>query len=154
MPLTTEQEMLLREYELAGETCRNHDSLIRTGISIFGAAQAAILAFLASKSGIELLERVFLEGLGFWLSVIVLATTYRLSHRYRTYMERARLIETKLGFDLFDHSEREFQRRRLLKYMPGNKWWWASLPFLLAVAYGYLLFRDVGPHVLRFLCRS
>lgn len=152
MALTTEKEMLLREYQFAGEICRNHDSLVRTGMIIFGAAQAAILAFLASNSDTAPLVIGLLKGLGFWLSVIVFATTYRLSHRYRTYMERARSLESQLHFDLYDYSEREFQRRWLLKHMPGNKWWWGSLPFLLALAYGYLLFCDLWPHLAIFVC--
>jgi len=137
--------MLLREHEVAGEMCRNHDSLIRTGITIFGAAQAAILAFIASDNDVEPHAILILEGLGFWLSVIVLATTYRLGQRYRTYMERARVLEVKLGFDLFNYSQRSFEGHWFLKRMPGNKRWWISLPLLLICAYLWLLFRDGWP---------
>jgi hypothetical protein len=35
--LTGEQEILLKEYQEADETCRNHDHLVRTGFSIFAA---------------------------------------------------------------------------------------------------------------------
>ncbi len=154
MALSTDQEMMLHEYQIAGEMCRNHDALIRTGITIFGAAQAAILAFIASRTDAELTELLMLEGLGFWLSIVVLATTFRLGHRYRTHMERARQLEEKLGFDLFNYSQRDFESKWYLNRLPGNKRALISLPTLLAITYGWLLIRDGWPQLAKVFCQG
>ena len=146
MSLSGEQEILLREYEQAGEACRNHDSLIRTGLAIFGAAQAAILAFVSSQSKpIDSLEIVMLEALGLWLGVVVLMTTFRLHHRYSTYMSTIHAIEAKLGISLYSDSQKYFESKWYLKLLPGNKYLWASVPGLAVLIYLVLLCRDIKP---------
>lgn len=135
----TSEELQIKEYEQAGEACRNHDSLIRTGITIFGAAQAAILAVLAGQTEPNPCYTLALKILGFWLSIVVLATTYRLAHRYASYMNRAKDLEQSLGFTLYSQSQEYFQSKRILKLMPGNKTTLASLPLVLAIIYLVLI---------------
>jgi hypothetical protein len=152
MAIDSEQELFLREYEQAGECCRNHDSLIRTGITIFGAAQAAILAVIVAQSKPNLCYTFVLELLGFWLSVVVLFTTFRLRRRYATYMKRAKHLEAQLGFTLYTSSQEEFESKWYLRLMPGNKTWLASLPALMAVLYLIFLFLHVGSFVEAIHC--
>jgi len=64
--LSREDEILLREYQEAGEACRGHDTLVRTGLTIFGAAQAAIIGYIVTRGPIVTLELVLLEILGLW----------------------------------------------------------------------------------------
>lgn len=137
---TQKKELRLREYEQAGEACRSHDSLIRTGITIFGAAQAAILAIIVGQSRPNLCYTFFLELLGFLLSGVVWITTFRLGRRYATYMKRAKELEKELGFTLYTSSQLEFESKWYLKCMPGNKTSLATLPILMALIYGFLLF--------------
>jgi len=137
-----EKELRVKEYEQAGEACRNHDSLIRTGITIFGAAQAAIFAIIVGQSEPNPCYTYFLEVLGFWLSFVVWITTFRLGRRYATYMKRAKDIEKELGFSLYSASQEEFKSTWYLRCMPGNKMSMASLPILMAVIYGFLVIEN------------
>jgi len=133
------KNILVEEYEQAGAACRNHDSLIRTGITIFGAAQAAILGILMNESKDNFYYTFSLELLGFWLSIVVYVTTFRLGQRYATYMERVKDLEWLLGFKLYTSSQEKFDRTWYLKYMPGNKTSLATLPILTAIMYGCFL---------------
>lgn len=148
----TSEELQAREYEQAGQACRNHDSLIRTGITIFGAAQAAILAIIVGQSKPNICYSFALEVLGFWLSVVVFATTYRLGHRYATYMKRAKELENTLGFTLYTDSQAYFESKRRLKYMPGNKATLASLPAVMAFIYGVFIFIHFGKFIEAINC--
>lgn len=144
--LSREDEILLREYQEAGEACRSHDQLIRTGLGIFGAVQAAIIGFIGTVSVGSHFELALLEILGFVLSIVVLLTTLRLQHRYATYVQRAKCIETRLGMCLYNCSEEWFYiaRDRIPAGWAGNKVLWASVPFTTMVLYSLLLYRD-GP---------
>lgn len=137
--LTREEEILLQEYREAGQACRNHDQLIRTGLTIFGAVQAAIIGFVVAKEGVETFEKVLVEVLGLWLSIVVLLTTRRLHYRYKTYMERAKAIERRLGMYLYQYSFDYFGANKISG--PGNKKVWASLPVLAMIIYVLLLGR-------------
>lgn len=44
------REILLREYQEAGEVLRAHSSLIRTGITIMTAINAGILGFIGKRA--------------------------------------------------------------------------------------------------------
>lgn len=147
--LSNEQEILLKEYREAGVTCRNHDQLIRTGFSIFAAVQAAIIGFIGTRKETGTLELVLLEGLGLWLSVVVLLTTLRLHYRYKTYMERARYIERQLGMNLYQYSFDYFGIHKIPGQWAGNKKLWASVPCLTFLLYTVLLLRD-GPKLITF----
>lgn len=48
--LNSEQQILLQEHKEASQMCRNHDQLVRTGLIIFGAAQAAIIGFIGTRT--------------------------------------------------------------------------------------------------------
>lgn len=148
----TRKELLVKEYEQAGEACRNHDSLIRTGITIFGAAQAAILAIIVGQSEPNICYTFALEILGFWLSIVVLATTYRLGHRYANYMTRAKKLEETLGFILYTHSQAYFESKRHLSYMPGNKTTLATLPAVMAFIYGGFIFVHLNKFIEAIRC--
>lgn len=66
--LSREDEILLREYAQAGEACRANDTLVRTGLTIFGGVQAAIIGFVASRGDTSItVEMILLELLGLWL---------------------------------------------------------------------------------------
>jgi hypothetical protein len=139
--LTRKQQILLIEYGQAGEMCRNHDKLLRTGLVIFGAVQAAIIGFIGTQSESRLLELFLLQFLGFWLSVIVLLTTLRLAYRYASYMERAKCIERQLGMYLFECSQDFFSFENVPAKLFGNKRLWASVPFVTLWLYFLLLVR-------------
>lgn len=145
--LSNEQEILLKEYKEAGETCRNHDQLTRTGFSIFAAVQAAIIGFIGIRKEIGSLELVLLEVLGLLLSVVILLTTLRLHYRYKTYMERARCIERHLGMYLYQYSFDYFGSKKIPGQWAGNKKLWASVPCLTFLLYAVLLLRD-GPKLI------
>ncbi len=140
--LSNEQEILLREYQEAGQTCRNYDQLTRTGFSIFAAVQAAIIGFIGARTGIGPLELVLLEVLGLWLSVVILLTTLRLHYRYKTFMERAKCIERHLGMYLYQYSFDYFGVKKMPGQWAGNKKLWASVPCLTFLLYAVLLIRD------------
>jgi hypothetical protein len=142
--LSNEQEILLKEYQEAGETCRNHDQLIRTGFSIFAAVQAAIIGFIGTKKDIGSLELVLLEVLGLWLSVVILLTTLRLHYRNKAYMERAKCIENQLGMYLYQYSFDYFdiEKEKIPGQWAGNKKLWASVSLLTFFLYTVLLLRD------------
>ncbi len=133
---SSDKEFLAREYEQAGSACRNHESLIRTGITIFAAAQAAILAILMKEPNPnpDPFYAYCLELLGLWLSVVVGITTFRLGRRYTTYMKRAKSLEHQLGFALYTASQEEFEKHWYLR-KPGNQTWLLSLPILTALIY-------------------
>lgn len=133
------QQLKLAEYQQAAEMCMNHDSLIRTGITIFGAAQAAILTILTQGS-LRPEYEFSLKLIGLTLSVIVFFTTYRLARRYGGYMARAKTLEADLDFHLLSSSQAEFDQSRLLKIMPGNKAWLAGFPILMGGVYVFLLY--------------
>ena len=140
--LSREQKILLQEYSEAGQICRNTDQLVRTGISIFAAIQAAIIAFIGTSKHIGSLEVVLLEVLGLWLSVVVLLTTLRLHYRYKTYMDRAKHIEHKLCMYLYQFSYDYFGVAKIPGAWAGNKKLWASVPALTFLLYALLLVRD------------
>jgi hypothetical protein len=138
--LLREDEIALREYQEAGQACRGHDTLIRTGLTIFGAVQAAIIGFIASRGSSFTLELALLEILGMWLSVVVFLTTHRLHYRYKNYMERARAIEGRLGMSLYQYSYDYFATGRVGKW--GNKRLWATVPQLTFLIYLVLIGRS------------
>jgi hypothetical protein len=133
------QQLKLAEYQQAVEMCKNHDSLIRTGITIFGAAQAAILTMLAQDS-VRPEYEFSLNLIGLTLCVIVFFTTYRLARRYGAYMARAKKLEDDLDFQLLSSSQAEFDEGWLLKIMPGNKAWLAGFPAVMGGVYIFLLY--------------
>ena len=134
-----DQQLKLAEYQQAVQMCTNHDSLIRTGITIIGAAQAAILTMLTQVS-LKPEYEFSLNLIGLSLSVIIFFTTYRLARRYGGYMARAKILETDLNFNLLSSSQAEFEQSCLLKIMPGNKAWLAGFPILMGGVYVFLLF--------------
>jgi len=150
--LTSEQQILLQEYHQAGQMCRNHDQLLRTGLVIFGAIQAAIIGFIGTQQNSGVLELFVLELFGFWLSVIVLLTTLRLGYRYQSYMERAKCIERRLGMYLFDCSQDFFEFACVPAKKLGNKRLWASVPFLSMWLYVALIVRDGRSYADAILC--
>jgi hypothetical protein len=151
--LSRQDEILLREYQQAGEACRGHDTLIRTGLTIFGAAQVAILGFIATQTQPAPLPALApLEFLGFWLSLVALATTWRLHHRYKNYMERSHVLERRLGMYLYRYSEEYFRSKWYLAWLPGNKMWWGSVPFVTLLIFAALLFRDGPAFVTGLVC--
>lgn len=141
--LTAEQQILLHEYQEASQACRNHDQLVRTGLTIFGAAQAVIVGFIGTQKGGASLALFLLEIFGFWLSVIVLLTTLRLQKRYESYMERAKCIERRVGMYLFECSQDYFAFASIPVKHFGNKQLWASVPVLAIGMYLILLGRDI-----------
>lgn len=150
--LSREEEILLREYQEAGEACRGHDTLVRTGLSIFGAVQAAIIGFIASQEKSITVELVILEILGLWLSVVVFFTTRRLHYRYKNYMDRARCIERRLGMYLYQYSFEYFGSERVPAKWVGNKKLWASVPAVTFLLYLILLGRAAWPSVRTIIC--
>ena len=151
--LSRQDEILLQEYQEAGRACRGHDQLIRTGLLIYTAAQAAIVGFIGTKGADKSLELCILEIFGFWLSVVVLLTTMRLHHRYKTYMQRARYIERTMKMSLYQYSLDYFddQKTKIQGRFAGNKVLWATVPILFGIAYGILLIRDASPVVGDFI---
>lgn len=151
--LSREDEILLREYAQAGEACRANDTLVRTGLTIFGAVQAAIIGFVASRGNTGItLELFLLEVLGLWLSVVVYYTTRRLHYRYKNYMERARCIERQLGMNLYQFSYEYFGSEPVPAKWAGNKRLWATVPAVTFVIYVVLLLRGLWPIVRSFVC--
>jgi hypothetical protein len=150
--LSREDEILCREYQEAGEACRGHDTLVRTGLTVFGAAQAAIIGFIVTRGPSITLELVLLEILGLWLSVVVFFTTRRLHVRYSNYMERARCIERRLGMYLYQYSYEYFGTESVPAKWTGNKKLWASVPALTFVLYLVLLGRAAWPSVRGVIC--
>ena len=148
--LNREEEIWIREYQEAGQACRNHDQLIRTGLTIFGAVQAAIIGLVVAKEGVDVFEKVLVEFLGLWLSVVVLLTTRRLNYRYKTYMERAKAIERRLGMYLYQYSYDYFGDKNIPG--PGNKKVWASLPVVAIIIYALLLGREAYQFLKTLLC--
>jgi hypothetical protein len=149
--LSREEEILLHEYKEAGQACRGHDTLVRTGLTIFGAAQAAIIGFIVSRTAVTI-ELVLLELLGLWLSVVVFFTTRRLHYRYGNYMERARCIERRLGMYLYQYSYDYFGSEGGPAKWAGNKKLWASVPALTFLIYLVLLGRAIWPTVRALIC--
>ena len=150
---TRQDEILIQEYQEAGRACRGNDQLIRTGILIYTAAQAAIVGFIGTKGADKSLELCILEIFGFWLSVVVLLTTLRLHHRYKTYMQRARYIERSMKMNLYQYSFDYFenQKNKIPGWFAGNKKLWATVPILFGIAYVILLIRDATPFVGKLL---
>lgn len=140
--LTAEQQILLHEHQEAGQMCRNHDQLIRTGLTIFGAAQAAIVGFIGAQKSRADLAFFLLEIFGLWLSVVVLLTTLRLKKRYESYIERAKCIERRVGMYLFECSQDYFAFASIPVKRFGNKNLWASVPIVAIGVYLVLLGRD------------
>lgn len=141
--LTAEQQILLHEHQEASQMCRSHDQLVRTGLTIFGAAQAVIVGFIGTQQGKASLALFLLEVFGLWLSVIVLLTTLRLQKRYESYMERAKCIERRVGMYLFECSQDYFAFASIPIKRFGNKKLWASVPVVAIGMYLILLGRDV-----------
>ena len=150
MALSAEHEILLREYAQAGDACRANDTLVRTGLTIFAATQAAVLAFLSNLKGAPNLALLLLEILSMWVSAVVFLTTLRLHVRYKNYMERARQIERKLGMNLYEYSYNYFSSPSIpASRLGGNKTLWASVPFVtfvlvvaLFIRHSYLWLKD------------
>jgi len=144
--LSDDKEIMLREYQEAGQICRGHDQLIRTGLIIFGAVQAAIIGFIGTTRSHSSLNLVLLEILGLGLSIVVILTTARLQFRYEGYMERAKCIERRLGMYLYNVSEEYFflQRKRIPCEWAGigNKDIWTVVPWIAIILYAVLLVRD------------
>jgi hypothetical protein len=149
--LSNRQDILLKEYAIAVETCRNHDQLTRTGLSIFAAVQAAIIGFIGSQKGSMTIELQLLKALGLWLSFVVFLTTLRLHHRYKAYMERLKSIEHQLGIYLYQYGFDYFARpdipgnwkdKKILRHIEGNKRLWATIPLLTFGLYLLLIIRD------------
>ena len=134
------QEYKLAEYQQAVEMCKNHDSLIRTGITIYGAFQVAILTALTQGS-LQPEYVVLLKLIGLILCVIIFLTTYRLARRYGAYIARAKKLENDLDFNLLSSSQDEFDKSWLLKIMPGNKALLAGIPLAIGVVYILLLYK-------------
>ena len=154
MGLSAEHEILLREYSQAADACRANDTLIRTGLTIFVAVQAAMLAFLSNQHGAPTFALLLLEFLSMWVSVVVFLTTRRLHVRYENYMERARYLERRLGMYLFQYSYEYFGANPVTpSWVGGNKRLWASVPVvsfalvaLLFCRHGYVwLFAGGAP---------
>lgn len=151
--LSREQEILLREYKEAGETCRNHEKLIRTGLTIFVAIQAAIIGFIGKSTNSSPLNIFLLEILGLWMSVVVLITTLRLHHRYKNYIERAKWIEQRLGMYFYQYSFDYFKNKPIPGQCLGNQKLWASIPLLSFFLYAILIVRDGNKLVESLLLR-
>ena len=144
--LSHEQEILLKEYQEAFEVCRDHGQLVRSGLSIFATAQAAIIGLIGTQKITGNFELVMLEVLGLWLSVIVCLTTLRLRYRYGNYMERIKCLERQLGMNLYLYSHDYFELDKIFcSKIPGrcgNKFLWASFPLITFILYAFLLIRD------------
>jgi hypothetical protein len=131
MGLSAEQEVLLREHAQAADACRANDTLIRAGLTIFVAAQAAVLAFLSNQRAAPSLALLLLEFLSMWVSAVVFQTTRRLHVRYKNYMDRARYIERRLEMYLYQYSYDYFGQHPVPpKWAGGNKKLWASVPIV------------------------
>jgi hypothetical protein len=104
--------LLLAEYSEAGAQCRNQDLLTRTNNLVFMAFFVAMTG-LMEKNDNDLVDALVYGALGIVGSLLFLHVGLRTRAQYTVYMQRAREIETALGFDLFLRDERLLRARRI-----------------------------------------
>ena len=115
--LTKEQEILLREYEEAGRTCRWYEQLRRTNLFLFVALESAILGFVQTRS-LSSVENIPLELFGILVGFAIWNGEVRVSEYYRIYMERAKKIEEILRMSLYQDALDKFQKSRTISLRP------------------------------------
>lgn len=121
------RDVLLREYQEAGETSRAHAQLLRTGFTLVSAVQAGVIGFIATRGESTSLALELLAGFGIFLSLVAYFSTVRLTRRYAGYMARAREIEAELGMSLYTASNATVDRGRVWKVLRGM-YMWPSVP--------------------------
>lgn len=121
--LTKEQEVLIREYEEAGRTCRWYEHLRRLNLFLFAALTSAIIGFVQSQkfsSG----ANIPLELFGILIGITIWNGEKRISDYYRFYIMRAKEIEEELGMSLYRegwekiHKTETFSLKLLFQLIP------------------------------------
>ena len=115
--LTKEQEILIREYEEAGRTCRWHEQLRRTNLFLFVALESAILGFVQTRS-LSSVENIPLELFGILIGIAIWNGEVRISEYYKIYMRRAQEIEKTLNMSLYQNGWKNIQKSRTISLSP------------------------------------
>ena len=137
-----DKQVMLLEYQEAGQACRNNESLVRTGISLFTAVQVAILGFIQTRNCVTL-ETLLLEILALVVSVVTFLTIIRLQMLYTAYMKRAKEIEAKLKMKLYTAGWRYMETQKPPAQKIKNKRLLAAIPVVVFGIYAVLFVRDV-----------
>jgi len=105
----------------AGRACRQNEQLVRTSVQIFIAFAAALIAATEMDELGKPLARVALESLGFVAGLVTINTILRSQSYYRAYVERAKEIETSLGFRLYTVGWESFESSTVSSWTISNK---------------------------------
>lgn len=149
--MDNERETLIHEYNEAGQACRNNEGLVRTGISLFTAIQAAILGFIQTRAKVSL-EVVLIEVLAIVVSIVTFLTVLRLQMLYTAYMERAKCIERRLCMNLYTYGWEYMEVKKAPAQKIGNKRLLAFIPVTVFILFAILLIRDGKAYIVS-ICR-
>lgn len=133
--------VMLYEYQEAGQACRNIESLVRTAISLFAAIQAIIIGFIQTRTSVSL-ETILIEVFSIVVSVVTLFSILRLQMYYSAYMERAKCIERRLNMNLYLFGCEYMDIMKAPAQRIKNKKLLAAIPATVFVIFAILLVRD------------
>lgn len=106
--LTGKQEILIREYEEAGRTCRWYEHLRRLNLFVFVAMVTVIIGFIQTRESSSI-ENIPLELFGIFIGITIWDAEKRVSDYYKFYIWRAKEIERELGMTLYQEGWKKIQ---------------------------------------------
>ncbi|MBU7047113.1 MAG: hypothetical protein HXS54_11825 [Theionarchaea archaeon] len=106
--LTGKQEILIREYEEAGKTCRWYEHLRRLNLFVFVAMVTVIIGFIQTRE-LSSIGNIPLELFGIFIGVTIWDAEKRVSDYYKFYIWRAKDIERELGMTLYQDGWKNIQ---------------------------------------------
>jgi len=97
---TKQTKVLLAEYSEAGNICRWYEQLTRISLSVYLPVALALAGFIEG-SAIDKTSKFLLCVGGLITSFLLINTILRQQAYYKTYIDRAKAIESKLGMSLY-----------------------------------------------------
>jgi hypothetical protein len=106
---TSQQEVLLKEYEMGVTICRHEVTLRRDGLLFFVTAQGAIMAILFGQTSPSGAAAIGLCLFAIFVSLLTVINDVRLLSHYREYVSRLKTIEQDLGMKLYSKHKEDAQ---------------------------------------------
>lgn len=138
-----DKEVLLREYEEAGQICRWYEKQTRTSVSIFVPFATALIGLVEGTVVFAPAAKFGFAAIGLATSLLVLNTIVRLQTYYIAYIHRAKAIEKDLGMELYTCGWKSVECSKTV----SNKWSFGMVVVLL----GTYFVVAVGQHGQVFL---
>ena len=143
--LTDKQEILIREYEEAGRTCRWYEQLRRMNLFLFVALESVIIGFVQTRS-LSSAENIPLELFAIFVGITIWNGEVRISEYYKFYIVRAKEIEKMLNMSLYQDGWKKIQKSKTVSLRPLFQ----LIPVFIVLYFSCLVFYQICMLIYRY----